>query len=176
MGDSIPIESWRREGWEISTDPQRLDPAAAHRMIASSYWAENIPRPVFDCALRNSLCFGLYRLAAETDAGLCGLARVISDYATYAYVADVFIAPEWRRQGLGKWLMQCIRAHPWLQELRRWSLVTRDMQALYRQSGFLPVEHPERHMEIHRPGMYRAEPELEQLWLRPRWSGKAGQP
>ncbi len=177
--NGVPARTWQRPGWEISTDRQRLDLDAAHRLIASSYWAAGIPRAVLACALRHSLCFGLYRREppAAGAAGaplprLCGMARVISDYATYAYVADVFIEPEWRRRGLGKWLMECIRAHPHLQELRRWGLVTRDMQALYRHSGFQPLGHPERHMEIYRPGLYRAVADFESLWRRPRQAGQ----
>lgn len=168
MRDEISIVTWRREGWEISTDDARFDRAAAHRIISSTYWAEGIPPSVFDCALRNSLNFGLYELLVPAPASrLRGMARVVSDYASYAYVADVCIEAEYRGRGLGEWLMECVRAHPQLQELRRWGLVTRNMQPLYQKSGFQPVEHPEQHMEILRSGLYLQE-NFEARWLQSR--------
>jgi N-acetylglutamate synthase-like GNAT family acetyltransferase len=118
----------------ISTDRSKLDIDVIHRFLARSYWAEGIPRETVMRSIENSLCFGVYDNARQI-----GFARVISDFATYAYVADVFILEPYRERGLGKELMASIMAHPDLQGLRRWSLGTRDAQGLYAQFGFKPV-------------------------------------
>jgi N-acetylglutamate synthase-like GNAT family acetyltransferase len=112
----------------ISTDRSKLDVDVIHRFLTRSYWA---------------LCFGVYDGADQV-----GFARVISDFATYAYVADVFILEQYRERGLGKELMASIMAHPDLQGLRRWSLATRDAHGLYAQFGFTALENPSRMMEI----------------------------
>jgi GNAT superfamily N-acetyltransferase len=132
-----------RDGFTISDDPARLDRDAIQRFLAASYWAKGIPRDVVDRSIDGSLPFGVYE-----GAGLVGFARVITDYATYAYVADVFVLESHRGRGLALWLMQTIRAHPRLQGIRRWNLVTRDAQPLYRKVGFREVENPSRWMEI----------------------------
>lgn len=139
-----------RDGFTLSTDPGRLDLDAIHAFLSTSYWAEGIPRQLLERALGNSLCFGLY---AET--GQIGLARVITDAATYAYLCDVYVLPEWRGRGLGAWMMGCVMEHPDLQGLRRFSLVTRDAHELYRPLGFTEIARPGRHMEISRPGLYK---------------------
>ena len=118
----------------ISTDRSKLDVEVIHRFLTRSYWAEGIPRETVMRSIENSLCFGVYDNARQI-----GFARVISDFATYAYVADVFILEPYRERGLGKELMASIIAHPDLQGLRRWSLGTRDAQGLYAQFGFKPV-------------------------------------
>ena len=118
----------------ISTDRSKLDVDVVHKFLARSYWAEGIPRETVERSIENSLCFGVYDNARQI-----GFARVISDFATYAYVADVFILEQYRERGLGKELMASIMAHPDLQGLRRWSLGTRDAQGLYAQFGFKPV-------------------------------------
>jgi N-acetylglutamate synthase-like GNAT family acetyltransferase len=118
----------------ISTDRSKLDVDVIHRFLARSYWAEGIPRETVERSIENSLCFGVYDNARQI-----GFARVISDFATYAYLADVFILEPYRERGLGKELMASIMAHPDLQGLRRWSLGTRDAQGLYAQFGFKPV-------------------------------------
>jgi N-acetylglutamate synthase-like GNAT family acetyltransferase len=118
----------------ISTDRSKLDVDVIHRFLARSYWAEGIPRETVMRSIENSLCFGVYDNPKQI-----GFARVISDFATYAYVADVFILEPYRERGLGKELMASIMAHPDLQGLRRWSLGTRDAQGLYAQFGFRPV-------------------------------------
>ncbi len=118
----------------ISTDRSKLDVDVIHRFLARSYWAEGIPRETVMRSIENSLCFGVYDNARQI-----GFARVISDFATYAYLADVFILEPYRERGLGKELMASIMAHPDLQGLRRWSLGTRDAQGLYAQFGFRPV-------------------------------------
>ena len=129
---------------EISTDRGRLDLALIHRFLSEeSYWAKNIPLDLVRTALENSLCFGVY----DGDAQV-GFARVITDYATFAYVGDVFVLPSHRGSGAGKQLMDAIRAHPALQRLRRWHLLTRDAHALYERIGFRPLRTPEWHMEL----------------------------
>ena len=100
-------------------------------------------------SLRNALCFGLYR-----DEAQLGLVRVITDYATIAYVGDVYVLPEHRGRGLSKWMMECVLAHPELQHLRRWILITRDAHGLYRQFGFRELKRPEGFMELHNPDVY----------------------
>lgn len=143
--------SWRRERdeFEISTDRARVDIAAVHSFLTASYWAQGIPLPVVERSIRNSLCFGVYRGREQA-----GFARVITDRATFAYLADVYVLPEFRGQGLAKWLMECILSHPDLQGLRRWSLVTRDAHRLYQAFGFQPLQAPERWMEKHDPEVY----------------------
>ena len=137
------------EGYVISSDPALLDLDVIHGFIAQSYWAKDIPKPLVERTISNSLCWGVYHREAQV-----GFARVITDKATFAYLADVFILPEHRGNGLSKALVATILAHPDLQGLRRWMLVTVDAQGLYEQFGFKPVPQPERHMEIHRPGLY----------------------
>jgi ribosomal protein S18 acetylase RimI-like enzyme len=139
-----------RQGFSVSTDPGRLDVHAIHAFLVTSYWAEGIPREILERALRNSLCFGLYEGERQI-----GLARVVTDKATYAYLCDVYVLPELRGRGLGTWMMECVLAHPDLQGLRRFSLVTRDAHELYRPFGFTEIASPGRHMEIVRPGIYK---------------------
>ena len=139
-----------RDGLTVSTDPSRLDVDAIHAFLTTSYWAEGIPRETVARSLRGSLCFGLYDGNRQI-----GLARVITDGATFAYLCDVYVLLEYRGQGLGKWLMECVMTHPDLQGLRRFHLVTLDAQELYRPFGFVEVQDPRRHMELARPGLYK---------------------
>jgi N-acetylglutamate synthase-like GNAT family acetyltransferase len=118
----------------ISTDRAKLDLDVIHKFLTRSYWAAGIGRATVARSIENSLCFGVY-----DNSNQIGFARVISDFATYAYVADVFILEPYRERGLAKELMASIMAHPELQGLRRWSLGTRDAQGLYAQFGFQPV-------------------------------------
>ena len=145
------IEEHRKEQFLISTDRERLDLNLIHGFLTNCYWARGIPREVVVCSIQNSLCFGVY-----ADGKQVGFARVISDYATYAYIGDVFVLESHRGQGLGKWLMQCILQHPRLQGLRRWSLVTDDAHGLYAQFGFTPLQSPEKYMELRQPDAYQA--------------------
>jgi len=134
----------------ISTDRSKLDVDVIHRFLARSYWAAEIPRETVARSIEHSLCFGVYDNASQI-----GFARVISDFATYAYVADVFILEPYRERGLGKELMASIMAHRDLQGLRRWSLGTRDAHGLYAQFGFKPVDNPSPiMMEIVIPEIY----------------------
>lgn len=139
-----------REKFRVSTDPARLDVDAVHAFLSTSYWAQGIPRETVARALRNSLCFGLY----EEDSQV-GLARMVTDRATFAYLCDVYVLPERRGLGLGRWLIQCVMDHPDLAGLRRLILVTRDAHDLYRSFGFKELSHPAGHMEITRPGIYQ---------------------
>lgn len=126
----------------ISTDPMRLDLDLIHRFLSQSYWAAGIPREMVERSIRHSICFGAF--AGERQVGF---ARVISDRATYAYLADVFVLDRHRGRGIGKALMACITTHPELQGLRLWTLFTRDAHDLYRQYGFREARYPDRLME-----------------------------
>ena len=135
-----------RDNFTISTDPERLDSDAIAEMLTRAYWAQGRPRERVDRALANSLVFGLYDGERQI-----GLARVISDYAIFAYLCDVFIHEDYRADGLGKWLMQTIHSHPDLQGLRRWTLATRDAHEFYRQFGWDMLANPDNWMEILNP-------------------------
>jgi GNAT superfamily N-acetyltransferase len=147
--DDLPLETHCGE-YLISTDRAKLDVAAIHAYLTNSYWSPGIPRSIVEKAVRGSICFGLYHRASQV-----GLARVVTDGATYAYLCDVYILEEHRGKDLGKWLMQTVTAHPDLQGLRRFTLATRDAHGLYAQFGFQPLADPARHMEISVPDIYR---------------------
>ena len=136
----------QRDGLTISTDPKRLDLDAIAEMLKRAYWALGRPRERTERAIRNSLVFGLY----EGDKQI-GMARVVSDYAVFAYLCDVFILEEYRARGLGKWQMETVFSHPDLQGLRRWVLATTDAHGLYRQYGFEGLANPDGWMELFRP-------------------------
>ena len=129
--------------YAITTDRERMDVEAIHAVLSRSYWARGIPLAVVERSIRHSLCFGVFQGAAQL-----GFARVITDYATFAYLGDVFILDSHQGRGLGKWLIECVMAHPELQGLRRWNLATRDAHPLYARHGFQPLANPERVMEI----------------------------
>ena len=149
------VTEHRKGEFVISTDKERIDLGVVHGFLTESYWARGIPREVVARSIENSLCFGVYG-----DGKQVGFARVISDYATYAYIADVFVLESYRGDGLGKWLMECIMRHPWLQGLRRWSLATMDAHGLYAKFGFTPLKTPERFMELHNPEVYKRDKNL----------------
>ncbi len=140
----------RTNGFLLSTDPKRIDLDVVHAFLTNCYWAKGIPRKTVARAIRHSLCFGVYQRGKQV-----GFARVISDYATYAYIGDVFIVEKYRGRGLSRRLMEFIKSHPDLQNLRRWSLVTRDAHGLYAKFGFTALKSPGRHMEIHDPNVYK---------------------
>ncbi|MDQ1388191.1 MAG: hypothetical protein QOF56_1645 [Acidobacteriaceae bacterium] len=144
---------YRRGEFLISTSRERLDLDVVHGFLTKCYWAKGIPREIVARSIERALCFGIY----NGEGAQVGFARVISDFATIAYVGDVFVLETHRGQGLGKWLMQCITQHPALQNLRRWILTTRDAHGLYSQVGFTPVKAPERFMELHRPNVYETD-------------------
>lgn len=141
---------WQRYEYRVSTDPALLQPEVIHAVLRQSYWAHDIPAELLRRAVENSLCFGLYRGEQQI-----GLARLITDYATFAYVSDVFVLAEYQGQGLGQWLMGCVLAHPDLQGLRRILLSTLDAHALYRKLGFSELKYPERMLEIFHEEIYR---------------------
>jgi GNAT superfamily N-acetyltransferase len=133
-----------------SGDPARVDVELVHDFLTNSYWAKGIPLATVRQSIENSIPFGVYH-----GQQLVGFARIISDCATFAYLADVFILPSHRGRGLSRWLMECIVGHPDLQGLRRWMLATQDAHGLYAQFGFTPLKAPERWMEIHESDVYR---------------------
>jgi GNAT superfamily N-acetyltransferase len=140
---------WSKGDFEISTDPARIDLRMVHEFLTNSYWAKGIPLATVRLSIENSICFAVYHCRQQV-----GFARIISDLATFAYLADVFIVPDYRGRGLSRWLMECIVGHPDLQGLRRWMLATRDAHGLYAKFGFTAIGSPESWMEIHRPDVY----------------------
>lgn len=134
----------------LSTDPSRLDLDMIHDFLTRCYWAKGIPRHVVARSIKHSLCFGIY----DGTGAQVAFARVISDFATIAYLGDVFVLESHRGRGLSKWMMECIMQHPSLQGLRRWILLTRDAHRLYQRFGFTPLKSAERYMELHRPDVY----------------------
>jgi GNAT superfamily N-acetyltransferase len=143
------VQSWKRGDYSISTDRSRLNVELIHDFLSQkTYWAIGRARDVVQRSIDNSLPFGLYQ---GTD--LVGFARVVTDRATFAWIADVFVLPEHRGQGLSKWMMEVILSHPELQGFRRWVLATKDAHALYARFGFIPLHRPERWMERPDPNM-----------------------
>jgi GNAT superfamily N-acetyltransferase len=135
----------------ISADPAELDVALIHRFLSGeSYWAKDIPRATVERALAHSVCVGGF-----LDDRQVAFARAVTDQATFAYLADVFVLPDHRGQGHGRQIVTALLDDPRLQGLRRWHLVTRDMQRLYAGFGFVPLTQPERHMQRHDPEIYR---------------------
>jgi N-acetylglutamate synthase-like GNAT family acetyltransferase len=144
------ITEWKNGSYIISSDKSKIDVGEVHQFLSQSYWAENIPKKIVKKSIDNSLCFGVYYHEKQV-----GFARVISDFATFAYLADVFILPAERGKGLSKWLMQVIVEHPELQGLRRFTLATRDAHKLYSQFGFTVFDKPDRWMQRHEPDVYK---------------------
>jgi GNAT superfamily N-acetyltransferase len=140
------------DGYEISTDTQKMDIAVIHRYLSKeSYWAKDIPFDIVERSIANSFCFGVFYQDKQV-----GLARLITDKASFAYLCDVFILPEHRGKGLSKWLLTTIQSHPELQGLRRWLLGTKDAHGLYRQFGWVPLpeELVPRFMQRFQPNIY----------------------
>jgi GNAT superfamily N-acetyltransferase len=138
------------ENISISTDRERLNITAIHHFLSTAaYWSNGIPLATVETAVANSLNFGVY-----DDERQVGFARVVSDFSTVAYLADVFIIPEYRGKGLSKMLMHTIMNHPQLQGLRRWLLGTLDAHGLYKQFGWTSIANPERWMELHNKNVY----------------------
>jgi GNAT superfamily N-acetyltransferase len=144
--------TWQRDEFEISDDRSRLDIGVIHEYLSTeSYWASGRKVETVERSIENSLSFGLYK-----DGHQVGFARVLTDYATFAWIADVFILKAHRGQGLSKWLMDVILGHPELQGFRRWVLATKDAHDLYRKFGFQELKRPERWMERPDPNMQEA--------------------
>ncbi|HKC34590.1 MAG TPA: GNAT family N-acetyltransferase [Chitinophagaceae bacterium] len=134
----------------ISTEKEKFDIDLIHSFLARSYWAEGISKEVIKKSIEGALCFAVF----ENDKQI-GFARMITDKATFAYLADVFIIEEYRGLGLSKWLMEFIMSHPGLQGLRRIMLATRDAHGLYKKFGFTPLNNVDRWMHIHNPEIYK---------------------
>lgn len=152
MNNNIEVE---KDGYLISDDSSKIDVSVVHNYLSNdSYWAQNIPLAVVEKSIANSMCFGVY-----FDGKQVGFARLTTDKATFAYLADVFVLPEHRGKGLSKWLLQTIHAHPELQGLRRWLLGTRDAHTLYEQFGWTRFgdEQKKRFMQLHNPNSYKSE-------------------
>lgn len=141
--------------YEISTDPARLDVAAVHAYLTRSYWSPGIPIDIVERAIRHSLCFGVYEPASGAQVGF---ARVVTDYATFAYLCDVYVLEEHRGHGLGKRMMRELMAHPALRGARRAMLATRDAHGLYAGFGFREAGAAKNLMEIVRPDIYLTRP------------------
>jgi GNAT superfamily N-acetyltransferase len=140
-----------RGEYTITSDKRRLDVAAVHAFLTTSYWSEGVPLEVVERAVLNSLAFGLFHAQEQV-----GFARVVTDKATFAYLADVFVLEAHRGKGLSKWLLEVIRGHEDLQGLRRFLLATKDAHSLYSQFGFNELAYPSRMMEILNPNVYKA--------------------
>ena len=146
---SSETDVWQRGEYTISTDRSRLNFDLIHEFISSdSYWGTGRKMEVVKRSIENSLPFGVYHGDEQV-----GFARVVTDYATFAWVADVFIMPPHRGRGLSKWLMETILTHPRLQGFRRWVLSTKDAHGLYEQFGFKKLHRPERWMERPDPNL-----------------------
>ncbi|MES2328024.1 MAG: GNAT family N-acetyltransferase [Bacteroidota bacterium] len=142
-----------KDGYSISTDAAKLDLAVIHQYLSNdSYWAQNIPFETVERSVANSFCFGVYHNDEQV-----GFARLITDKATFAYLADVFVLPEHRGKGLSKRLIAFIQSHPEMQGLRRWLLGTKDAHGLYKQFGWAPLseEVVPRFMQLHTPDVYK---------------------
>ena len=136
---------------DITFDPARIDVEAAHRFLRTSYWAQDIPLDVLRRAIAHSLCVAAFDHGAQV-----GFARLVTDRATFAYLADVYVLPDYRGQGVSRLLLAAFLGHPEVQGLRRLLLVTRDAHGLYERFGFTPLAAPARFMERHDPAVYRA--------------------
>jgi GNAT superfamily N-acetyltransferase len=143
---------WTKDAYRISTDKTEINLPYVHGFLSHSYWAQNIPADVVRRSVEGSLCFGMYYQQAQI-----GFARVITDEATFAYLADVFIDEQHRGRGLSKWLMEAILSYPGLQGLRRFLLATRNAHGLYRQFGFTPLTFTDSWMQIHQPDVYKTQ-------------------
>lgn len=143
------VES-RQDEYLMSTDPARLDPKAVHAFLTTAHWCTGISLPLVEKALANSLCFGIYHGKEQV-----ALSRVVTDYATFAYLCDVYVLEAHRGKGLGHWMVECVMTHPDLQNLRRFTLATKDAHGIYGAFGFTPPKAPERQMERHDPDVYK---------------------
>lgn len=150
-------EEWRRDGYLLTTDPGAVDVGAICTFLQQSHWAPGIPLEVVRRSVAHSLNFALLH-----QDHLAGYARVITDYATFAYLTDVFVLAEHRRRGLATWMMTRVLEHPELQGLRRWCLVTRDAKRLYERVGFERTPTPDRWMERLDPYMYTSEQQAQE--------------
>lgn len=140
---------WRKDNYLISTDRKKLDVQAIHRYLTRSTWAKGINQSIVGASIENSLCFGVYH-----DEAQIGFARLITDYATFAYLCDVYILEEYQGEGLGRWIMECIHDHPVFEQLRRIMLFTTTAPWLYKKFGYEPVNQENYAWTITRPDIY----------------------
>jgi ribosomal protein S18 acetylase RimI-like enzyme len=145
-----PSQQWQRGEFRISSDKSELDLAVTHAFLTTTSWAKGISLATVQQSIDNSLCFGLYHQRQQI-----GFARLVTDYITFGYLCDVFVIPEFARQGLAKWLMACMLEHPVLQRLRRIMLVTSSAPGLYQQVGYQPVNKQDFVWQIARPDIYQ---------------------
>jgi GNAT superfamily N-acetyltransferase len=142
----MKIYETSQNGFLLSTDKSKLDVDVIHNYLCNeSYWAKNIPIEIVKRSIEGSCCFGIF-VKENTIQKQIGFARVISDCATFGYLADVFILDAYRGKGLSKWMMEFIMSCPDLQGLRRWLLATKDAHELYKKFGFSALDKPERIM------------------------------
>jgi GNAT superfamily N-acetyltransferase len=139
-----------KDRFYISTEKEKMDIDLVHSFLTRSYWAEGISKEIVQRSIDGALCFGVFYQKKQI-----GFARMITDKATFAYLADVFIIEEYRGLGLSKWLMEVIMSYPGLQGLRRMMLATRDAHELYKKFGFTPLNNVDRWMHIHNPDVYK---------------------
>lgn len=142
---------WQQQEYVVDTDKGVLQPQVIHDYLTNCYWSPGVSLSTVKAAIEGSLCFGLYLGDKQI-----GFARLVTDMATFAYLADVFVLEEHRGQGLSKWLMKCIMDYPGIDGLRRIMLATRDAHGLYAQFDFKPLAGPDRFMEVHRPDIYKS--------------------
>lgn len=141
--------------YSITTDKDKMSIDAIHEYLSRSYWAENVPKNVIAKAVENSLCFAVIAHDEEGNESQVGFARLITDMATFAYLADVYVLEEHRGNGLSKMMMEQIVKHPQLQGLRRIMLATRDAHGLYEKYGFTPLTDQTMFMQLWTPNVYR---------------------
>jgi len=144
--------TWTKEEYHITTNKEELDASFVHHFLKTSYWAEGIPYETVQRSIEGSLCFGVFYKNEQV-----GFARVVTDGATFAYFADVFIIESFRGKGLSNWLLEIILAHPQLQGLRRFLLATRDAHGLYKKFSITPINNSETCMQSHQPNVYKKE-------------------
>ena len=142
----------RNGSYSLTAERGRIDVAAVHAFLTRCFWARGISKELVARSIEHSLCFGVFHLDKQV-----AFARAVTDYSTYAYLCDVYVLEAHRGNGVGKWMMEFVMSHPELQGLRRFQLVTRDAHGLYTRFGFKAPDHPERQMEIFRPGLYSGE-------------------
>lgn len=143
MEKMYEIVNYEKEDFIITTDYSKIDIESVYDLLSKTYWANSRKKDVIIKSLQNSLCFSLFHKNKQI-----GLVRVITDYATFAYLCDVIIDEEYRHKGLGKWYLECVFKYPGLVNLRRWCLITRDAQEFYKNFGFRSLNNPERYMEL----------------------------
>lgn len=139
----VRIINYAKGGFTITTDKEKIDIETVHKFLSNSYWASSRSKEVIISSIENSLCFSIFKVDKQV-----GFARVITDYSTFAYLCDVYIEEQFRGNGLGTWMLECILNHPNLLNLRRWLLATKDAQDLYRKFSFNNLKNPEKFMEL----------------------------